>query len=166
MPRKLAQINRRHRRHPSTRVRIPSGAGLSQLAQLRRLHPENAMVWLHSALALDRRGREAEAIPLYQRALRLGLMGLALRDAFVCLASSLREVGKSRAALTQLLRAHIQFPNDKVVRLFLALTYHDRGQKTKALKLLAMAYLDDAKDRDLKSYRPALHRKYKSLSER
>ncbi len=124
------------------------------------------MVCLHSALALDRRGREAQAIPLYQRALRLGLKGLALRDAFVCLASSLRDVGKSRAALAQLLRAQSRFPNDKVVRLFLALAYHDLGQKTKALKLLAMAYLDDAKDRDLKSYRSALHRKYKSLSGR
>ncbi len=124
------------------------------------------MVWLHSALALDRRGREAEAIRLYQRALRLGLMGLALRDAFVCLASSLREVGKSRAALGWLLRAQSRFPNDKVVRLFLALTYHNLGQETKALKLLATAYLDDTKDRDLKSYRSALHRKFKSLSGR
>lgn len=139
---------------------------LNQLAQLRYMHPKNAMVWLHSALALDRRGREAEAIPLYQRALKLGLQGQPLRDALVCLASSLREIGKSRAALTQLRRAQTRFPNDKVIHLFLALAYHDLGQKTRALKVLARTCLDDTKNPDLKKYRAALRRKYRSLNGR
>jgi len=139
-------------------------SALRHLAQLRELYPRRATIWLESALELDRRGREAEAIPFYERALRLGLKGDALRDAMVCLASSLREVGRPQAALHHLQRAHRRFPGDKTVRLFMALAYHDVGQDSKALRLLALTYLDESRDSNVEGYRSALRRKYRSLT--
>ena len=41
--------------------------------ELRERHPQSARVHLHSAYIYDRIGKEEEAIPLYEQALRLGL---------------------------------------------------------------------------------------------
>jgi tetratricopeptide (TPR) repeat protein len=139
-------------------------AALHHLARLRQLHPRRATTWLESALALDRLVREAEAIPFYERALRLGLKGAARRDALVCLASSLREVGRPREAVRHLERARRLFPGDVVVPLFLALGYHDVGQHAKALRLLASICLAESRDSNVLAYRSALTRKYRALT--
>ena len=69
-------------------------AALAHFAVLREQYPDKARVWLHSALSFDRLGREAEATPHRERALALGLRGKDARDAYVCPASSLRNVGR------------------------------------------------------------------------
>jgi tetratricopeptide (TPR) repeat protein len=130
---------------------------------LRKLHPKTAVVWLESAMALDRLGREAEAIPMYERAILLGLEGTQLRDALVCLGSSLRTVGRSPEAVRYLEQARKQFPDDVVVELFLALGYHDLSQVTSALRLAAMACLRESGSRSLAGYQKVLKRKYHSL---
>lgn len=118
---------------------------------------------LHSAFALDRRGKEANAIPLYQEALKSGLSQPDQRDALICLASSLRTVGKLKAAMTTLRKANRLFPNDPVIHLFTALVQHDLGQKSAALRLIATMYLSEAPNRKLDPYRSVLLRKFRSL---
>jgi Flp pilus assembly protein TadD len=138
-------------------------AALKMLGTLRQLHPKNALVWLESAFAMDRLGREAQAIPLYERAISLGLEDMAMRDALVCLGSSLRTVGRAREAVKYLAQAQKQFPGDVVVELFLALGYHDVRQPTHALRLTALACLRESGDRGLAAYRDVLKRKFNSL---
>jgi Flp pilus assembly protein TadD len=133
------------------------------LSTLRELHPKSAPVWLESAFALDRLGREAQAIPLYERAIALGLEGSALRDALVCLGSSLQTVGRAKEAVRYLAQAQKQFPGDVVVELFLALGYHDVQQPTHALRLTALACLRESGNRGLAAYRDVLKRKFHSL---
>jgi Flp pilus assembly protein TadD len=138
-------------------------AALRTFETLRELYPDDASVWLESAFALDRLGREAQAIPLYEQAIALGLNGSMLKDALVCLGSSLRTVGRSREAVRFLTRAHKQFPEDIIVELFLALAYHDIQLPTRALRLVATACLRDSKSQELAAYRGVLKRKYRSL---
>src|SRR5579863_5177134 len=59
---------------------------------------------LQAAFRLVGAAREAEAIPLYKRAIRAGLKGESLRDALVCLGSSLITVGKAKEAVRYLKR--------------------------------------------------------------
>ena len=130
---------------------------------MRQRYPRQAGVWLESALALDRLGREEQAIPFYERAIRLGLSGSALCDALICLGSSLRNVGRVRDAVRKFQQAKRRFPGDVVVELFLALGYHDAAQATEALRLTALACLRESGDRNLEPFRGVLRRKFRSL---
>lgn len=70
--------------------------GLLQLAE----RPQDAELHYEVAGLHDNLGREAQAIPLYQRAIALGLMDEALRGAWLGLGSSYRTTGQYPEALT------------------------------------------------------------------
>jgi Flp pilus assembly protein TadD len=122
--------------------------------------PTRAAEILQTAFALDRRGKESRAIPLYRQAIRAGLHGSSLRDAMVCLGSSLRTVGQLAAARRILLKARRRFPGDPVVILFLALVEHDAGNIALALRQVAHLYLSQTKNGRLDPYRAVLKRKF------
>ena len=63
---------------------------------------ERAEAHFQLALFHDNNSREAQAIPHYRRALRLGLAGESKAQALVWLASSLHKTGKSKAAFRYL----------------------------------------------------------------
>jgi tetratricopeptide (TPR) repeat protein len=144
-------------------IRRKSAAALELLSKLRGKYPRAGVVWLESAMALDGLGRESEAIPFYEQSLRLDLQGKAMRDALVCYASSLRNIGRSEEAIVQLRRASRRFPHDLVVTFFLALGYHDIGKTAEALRLLALTCLNQINDQDLANYRRPLANKFRSL---
>ncbi len=123
-----------------------------------------AQIRLRLALSLDGQGREAAAIPIYKEALNLGLKGRDIRDALVCLASSLRNLGRSQEAVRFLQSARIKFPKDVVVNLFLALALYDVRQYKKAVQILGFALLDGIRDPNLKRYQKVLRSRYKYLT--
>jgi hypothetical protein len=123
----------------------------------------DAMAALKSASALDARGGEVEAIPLYLRAIRLGLKGEELRDAMVCLGSSLRTVGKIAAARRILLAARRRFPGDPVVILFLALVEYDAGNLSLVIRQLGYLCTEKPSDPGVAKYRAVLRRKFHAL---
>jgi len=125
-------------------------AALEFMENLCGLHPRSAEAWLAWAMMLDGLGRESTAIPIYERALRLGLQGMPLRDALVCCASSYRNVGKLPEAI-------------RVVKLFLALAFHDVGQSARAMKLVALTCLPKLDEKVLSGFRPPLIRKFRAL---
>ena len=60
------------------------------------------MAYYQLALFHDNNTREAEAIPNYKRALRLGLSGETRAQAFAWLASSFHKTGRPRRAMNSL----------------------------------------------------------------
>ena len=69
--------------------------GLLQLIE----HPQHAELHYEVASLHDMQGREAQAIPLYQKAIRLGLGETSLRGAWLGLGSSYRCTGQYAEAL-------------------------------------------------------------------
>jgi tetratricopeptide (TPR) repeat protein len=122
-----------------------------------------ALELLSEALALDAVGRERKAIPLYRRAIARGLENKDLHTALVCLGSSLRTVGQTKAAITTLRKARRLFPRDIVVTLFLALAHYDAGQRDLAIRQLGDALLKESAQPSLAGYRRVLARKYHAL---
>ena len=122
-----------------------------------------SLEWLEQALALDRQGREREAIPHYRRALAGGLEGDDLHAAMVSLASSLESVGKTQAAIRVLREARRRFPRDVVVILSLALAHYHADQRDLAVRQLANALLNESKDKRLAAYQRVLARKYHAM---
>ena len=88
----------------------------------------------------DRAGREAEAIPEYERALAAGLSDDDRRGALVGLGSSLRNVARVAEAVAVLESAVAEFPEDGALRSFLALAHYSAGDGRAAVKeLLGLA---------------------------
>ena len=81
----------------------------------------------------DSAGREAEAIPHYERALELGLPDELVPGALLQLGSSLRNVGRLDDALAVLEDGVARFPDHAALRLFRALALASAGREREAL---------------------------------
>lgn len=93
--------------------------------------PEALFEW---ASAHDFLGREREAIPLYRKALDLGLSGDRLPQAIIQLASSLRNIGEPEAAVELLQNAPTSAITGDARQAFLALALHDCGDHAASLR--------------------------------
>lgn len=122
-----------------------------------------ALSALNKAFSLDAAGQERQAIPFYRKALAGGLAGDDLHAALVCLGSSLRTVGQTKAGIRTLQKARLQFPKDVTVTLFLALAHYDNGQRDLAVRQLGDALLKESSQPRLAGFRRVLSRKYHAL---
>lgn len=105
------------------------------------LPPDSGVALFERASALDSRGHEDLAVPLYRQALDRGLHGERRRRAVIQLASSLRNIGRpedSVALLTTELDAEPDHLDD-AVRGFLALALVDTGREREAVSLALAA---------------------------
>ena len=80
-------------------------------------------------------GLEQEAIPLYNKALELGLEGVARDKAVIQLASSLRNVGNPIDAIALLQATNFSDELHEAASVFVALAKFDIGDKAEALTL-------------------------------
>jgi hypothetical protein len=94
--------------------------------------PEAMFEW---ASVHDFLGREREAIPLYRKALDLGLSGDRLPQAIIQLASSLRNIGEAAAAVELLQNAPKSGITGDARQAFLALALHDCGHHDASLRV-------------------------------
>jgi tetratricopeptide (TPR) repeat protein len=114
------------------------------------LDPARAAV--EEAFAHDRAGREADAIPCYERALDLGLPDGLRQQALLGLGSSLRNVRRHRDAVSVLEGAVAEYPEHGGLRFFLALARWSAGEEREAMRVMGGLALDEA---DLRGYRRA-----------
>src|SRR5215211_8844922 len=75
-------------------------ARMEQLAA--ELPPDNAIALFERAGSLDSMGHSDRAVPLYRRALELGLSGERRRRAVIQMASSLRNIGRAQESVALL----------------------------------------------------------------
>ena len=136
---------------------------VAYFAELRKRRPKSACVHLQSAFVLDRMGREDEAVPLYERSLLLGLSETDSRDAHVCLASSLRNIGRSQQGFDLLDSAKSRFDGDVVFDLFFALLAIEIGRSNEAIQTLVRSLLRESSATDLERYRNVLRGKFNQL---
>ncbi|MCW2960727.1 MAG: lactoylglutathione lyase [Thermoleophilia bacterium] len=92
----------------------------------------------------DRHGRENDAVPRYERALTLGLVGEERRGAMLGLGSTLRNVGRVDDSVALLREAVQEFPDYPPLKVFLALSLNTQGRTGEALAVaLDVAMLDE-----------------------
>ena len=92
---------------------------------------------LEQAVAYDRDGFEAKAIPYYERAIAAGLDDEQLRKAMLGLGSSLRNVDRVEESVSVLEDAVRRFPDHRALPVFLAFSLWSTGRADEALALLA-----------------------------
>ncbi|MBZ9712073.1 tetratricopeptide repeat protein [Deinococcus multiflagellatus] len=115
---------------------------LAQMAELlRELPSESAVAAFEQAAAFDSTGHSDRAVPLYRRALSLGLTGERRRRAVIQLASSLRNLGQAPESLALLRAERAEGPDhlDSAVDAFLALALSEMGREREALAVALQA---------------------------
>jgi tetratricopeptide (TPR) repeat protein len=119
---------------------------VSYFERLLDSYPEEALALYHCARACDYSGQPDKALPLYEQAFAAGLSGDELRQGFA---------------------RHGQFPEDAVIRCYLALAMESLGRSTQAVALLLDLVVERVDDPDvathswaLRNYAAALRRGY------
>ncbi|MFM5509784.1 tetratricopeptide repeat protein [Aeromonas rivipollensis] len=126
--------------------------GLLQLIE----HPQHAELHYEVASLHDMQGREAQAIPLYQKAIRLGLGEASLRGAWLGLGSSYRCTGQYTEALATFDEALARFPDATEFRVFRAMTCHNLERHKEGMEALLGVLAETTADPALVPYRRAM----------
>ena len=126
------------------------------LLDLHRASPDDARINLHCAWVHDRLGLEREAVPFYEAAIQLGLGGPDLKDALLGLGSTYRTLGRYREALAILDRAVTEFPDERSLQVFRAMTLYNNGRGKEACELLLRLLSATTCDEGITGYRQAI----------
>src|SRR5215208_3103540 len=108
------------------------GPTVERLRRLRDAYPDDARAHYEWASALDFAGREAEAAPVYEHALSMGLPARYRAQAMLQLGSTLRNLGHHAEAVELLARARAEFPDDVALVGFHALALVSAGNAERA----------------------------------
>jgi tetratricopeptide (TPR) repeat protein len=115
---------------------------LKRMEQLVAERPDDDAVGIFErAGSLDSTGHSDQAVPLYRRALELGLPGQRRRRAVIQLASSLRNLGQpvESVALLRVERERETDDLDDAVAAVLALALADTGREREAVSIAVTA---------------------------
>lgn len=138
---------------------------IDELARRAVAGPEDGAAAFDYASALDAADREAEAIPVYQRALTCALPDQTEYRARVQLGSSLRLVGEAEQAVAVHREVCAHWPDRTANRLFLALALVETSRGAQAVSEVLTVALATEGDPDINYYRRALRGYAQQLAE-
>lgn len=139
-----------------------------ELIRRAEAHPHDALVHYLVASAFDGAGREAAAMPHYERAFALGVDRLPARrqpEIYVQAGSTLRNLGRFDAARDLLAEGMTRFPDYRALAVFAALVEMSAGDAPAAAALLFRVVTMD-EDASLARFRRALRWYVDELPER
>lgn len=119
-------------------------------------NPNHAAANLQCAWTHDKLGLETEAVPFYERAIELGLPSEDLESALLGLGSTLRALGRYPESLEVLDRAVSEFPDNRALEVFRAMSRYNNGQTKEAAETLLRLLVATTSAPDIRSYQTAL----------
>ncbi len=134
------------------------------LIELLSLYPNDPDVNYQMAWTCDFMGKESEAAPFYERALVNGLVE-DRSGAFLGLGSTYRCLGEYEKSLKIFDQAISEFPEERALIVFRALTLFNLGKNQDSVSDLLIQLLDTTNDSGIKSYDSALRFYSDKLSE-
>ena len=129
---------------------------LGLLTKLDARHPNVAEIVYQLAWTHDTLGRSAEAIPLYEKAVTLGLLPGELSGALIGLGSALRVSGQAARAVEVLEAGRRQFPENREFEVFLSMALHSAGRHAEAMQLLLTTLVETSEDLGISAYQRAI----------
>jgi len=118
--------------------------------------PENAEINYQCAWSYDVLGKEAEAVPYYEKALRLGLNDEDTLGAIIGLGSTYRTLGNYQKSKAVFESGLSRFPENTALKTFYAMTLYNVGEHVKAMEILLTCLVQTSNDPDIKSYERAI----------
>ena len=128
------------------------------LLDLVAAYPDNAEITYQTAVVHDNLGLERESIPFYVQALTQGLSGPDLERALMGLGSTYRGLGEYQQAEETLRRGMREFPSNRAIQVFLAMTLYNLQDYKEAMELVLTNLLETTSDEKLQYFkRPLLY---------
>ncbi|MCC5893424.1 tetratricopeptide repeat protein [Exiguobacterium sp.] len=141
-------------------IRLRENGELERAKQLfimlLRQDEKNPRLHAHCAACYDALGEEGQAVPHYERAIRLGLTGDELRETYIGLGSTYRALGRYEDAEELFTRAIEQFPDIGALKVFRAMTHYNLGRHAEATGALLELLANPKPDDSITRYRRAI----------
>jgi tetratricopeptide (TPR) repeat protein len=118
--------------------------------------PNNAFMNYQCAWSFDLLGEESKAVPLYEKAIKLGLPPNELEGALLGLGSTYRTLGEYEKSKSTFLKGMETFPNNKAMQIFYSMTLYNLNEHSKAMELLLRCLIDTTNDNEILSYKRAI----------
>lgn len=128
----------------------------SIFTELLKSHPQDPNVNYQMAWTCDFMGKESEAAPYYETAIANGLAGKDRQGAMLGLGSTYRCLGEYEKSLRVFNQAASEFPENRSLKVFKALTLYNLGKSEEAVSELLVQLLDTTNDPSIKIYEKAL----------
>jgi tetratricopeptide (TPR) repeat protein len=125
------------------------------LKALLQTHPDNPDVNYQMAWTCDFMGKESEAVSYYEKALANHLVEDRF-GALLGLGSTYRCLGEYEKSLKIFDQAIIEFPTNRALKTFRALTLYNLGKAKESVGQLLVQLLDTTNDTSIQSYERAL----------
>jgi tetratricopeptide (TPR) repeat protein len=126
------------------------------LLELVAAYPDDAEITYQTAVAHDNLGLSREAIPFYRRALSQGLSGPDLERALMGLGSTYRGLGEYKQAEETLRRGMREFPHNRAIQVFLAMTLYNLQKYKEAMELVLTHLMETTSDEKLQYFKPGI----------
>lgn len=117
--------------------------------------PENPRLIAEMAFVLDNMGREAEAIPYYQKVIAQ-LDRPIVEEVYIGLGSSLRVMGRVAESYAVLAAGRKKFPKNQALEVFLALSQFSQHNYGDAMRSVMNVLLHSTAGKWIEDYRPTL----------
>lgn len=128
---------------------------MSILRTLLQSHPHDPNLNYQIAWTFDYMGKESDAAPYYETALANGLTE-DREGAFLGLGSTYRCLGEYEKSLKVFDRGIKEFPENRPLKVFRALTHYNLGKSEESVSQLLLQLIDTTSDESIKSYDGAL----------
>jgi tetratricopeptide (TPR) repeat protein len=125
------------------------------LGDLLQSNPDDPDVNYQMAWTCDLMGKESEAVPFYEKAIANGLKE-DRAGAMLGLGSTYRCLGEYEKSLRVFDQAVREFPENRSLKVFRALTLYNLGRPEEAVNQLLVQLLDTTSDSSIKTYDRAL----------
>jgi tetratricopeptide (TPR) repeat protein len=122
---------------------------------LHKANPNDAEVNYQIAWTYDVMSKEREAVPFYETALAHGLFEGRV-DAMLGLGSTFRNLGEYKKSLDIFDNAIGEFPDNRALRVFRALTLYNLKKHSESVSELLVQLLETTNDASIKSYERSL----------
>lgn len=126
------------------------------LIELVKAFPEEATINYQCAWSFDLLGEESKAVPFYEKAIRLGLSEKELEGALLGLGSTYRTLGEYEKSKVIFQKGRKQFPDNRAIETFYAMTLYNLGEHDKAMELLLNCIIDTTTDKNILAYKKAI----------
>ncbi|MFE6166897.1 tetratricopeptide repeat protein [Viridibacillus arvi] len=119
--------------------------------------PEDAFVNYQTAWSFDVLGLENEAIPYYEKAIKLGLDNQDEPNAYLGLGSTFRTIGEYQKSEKVFQEGITKYPDFKALQVFYAMTLFNLKKHEDSIGQLLDVVITSTKDASIKDYERAIH---------
>lgn len=118
--------------------------------------PKSAEINYQCAWSFDVLGKEAEAVPYYEKAIQLGLNDEDALGAIIGLGSTYRTLGKYKKSKVVFESGLARFPDNNALKTFYAMTLYNVEEHVKAMEILLTCLVQTSNDPDINSFKRAI----------